>query len=85
MIYLYAASAILAGAFIGLACRVKTDRALWRQRLRGLRSSQRRLEHRKAFFRLPRDSGECIAPLLECIVLIAMAAFFFAVLAGFCQ
>lgn len=84
MIYIYAALAILAGATIGLACRVKSDADLWKQRLRNLRQSQRKMDHRKAYFRRPSDTGSAIQPFVELIFIIGMMiAFTFIVFHGF--
>lgn len=85
MTYIYATFAILAGAAIGLACRVKADRQLWQQRLRDFRLSKSRMDHRKYFFRAPRDSGSAIQPFVEFLGVLVIALFFVAVLAGFCH
>lgn len=82
--YLHAALAILAGRIIGLCCRLRTDRALWQQRLRAWRLAKRRLDHRKVFFRTPSQRGETIAPLIECLGVVLIALFFAAVVLGFC-
>jgi hypothetical protein len=82
---LFAAASILAGATIGLACRVKTDRALWLKRLRNLRESQRKLDHRKAFFRKPSDNGAAFLPLIELLTCLGFGIFFLALLLGFCH